>query len=271
MNRNRRREIAEQTVHIIDQGYYERSDGTPVDLSDSLEKMKRGTEDSPPERDIEIPKGSKGAPAIEVEVTRETTLEACRRLLVETERILALNFASATSPGGGFLSGASAQEESLARSSGLYASLLKSDMYDYHRERDLPMYSDYAIYSPNVPIFRHDDGELLDEPFHATFLTCAAVNIHRVEQQPLRPEEEIEEVMDRRIQRVLGIAYEKSHTHLVLGAWGCGVFGNDPEVIAELFAEALDGPFRGLFDHVVFAVYDSEGGPNISAFRQCFE
>jgi uncharacterized protein (TIGR02452 family) len=57
---------------------------------------------------------------------------------------------------------------------------------------------------------------------------------------------------------------------LVLGAWGCGVFKNDPEQIAELFRSALAGRFRGAFTHVVFAVLDSSG-ETLGPFEQVFE
>lgn len=77
--------------------------------------------------------------------------------------VAALNFASATHPGGGFLSGARAQEESIARSSGLFACLEGREMYSWHRSRLDAMYSDWIIYSPDVPVFRTDDGELLEE------------------------------------------------------------------------------------------------------------
>lgn len=271
MNRQQRRAIAEQTVEIIERGRYQSPGGERVELREQLERMRAGTEDYPPDRDIDIPTGTDGMPPIDIAVTRETTLSACRRLTGEGITPLALNFASATNPGGGFLSGAGAQEESLARSSALYASLLESGMHTYHEERDLPMYSHYAVYSPRVPVFRDDDGTLLERPYQTSFISCPAVNVNRVRQRDPAREEEIEEVMDERIDRVLGIALEKDYSHLVLGAWGCGIFGNDPSVIAELFGESLDGPYRGRFDSVVFAVAAAKSGePNLAAFNDRF-
>jgi len=58
------------------------------------------------------------------------------------------------------------------------------------------------------------------------------------------------------VDRVLAIAAIHGHEALVLGAWGCGVFGNDGREIAELFRAALDGPFAAMFSEVVFAVTD---------------
>ena len=87
-----------------------------------------------------------------------TTLEVARGLADEGHRVAALNFASARNPGGGFLTGARAQEESLARASGLYAMLLDDPMYDHHRSRKDPLYTAWVIYSPDVPVFRLDEG-----------------------------------------------------------------------------------------------------------------
>lgn len=270
MNRQQRKEIAEETVDILERGYYETPAGRRVELREQLDRVRAETEDFPPDRDVEIPEPTDGMPSIEFEVTGESTIAACRRLADDEISPVALNFASATNPGGGFQSGAGSQEESLARASGLYASLLESDMYDYHNDRRLPLYSDWTVYSPDVPVFRNDDGELLDESYEASFLSCPAVNVNHVRQTDPAREEEIEEAMDARIDRVLGIAWNKGYDHLVLGAWGCGVFGNDPQVISELFAESLDGPFRGRFDTVVFAIANKKGAPNRQAFEERF-
>lgn len=62
--------------------------------------------------------------------------------------------------------------------------------------------------------------------------------------------------MRARVDRALAVMAHHGHRHLVLGAWGCGVFGNDPEIVADQFAVALEGPFAGVFEEVVFAVLD---------------
>ena len=74
------------------------------------------------------------------------------------------------------------------------------------------------------------------------------------------------------VQRVLAIAAMHQHDALVLGAWGCGVFGNDTEEVAGLFKDALDGPFRGVFAEVVFAVLDATPEQRfIGPFHRAFE
>jgi uncharacterized protein (TIGR02452 family) len=184
---------------------------------------------------------------------------------------VALNFASATHPGGGFLTGSRAQEESLARSSGLYACLDGQPMYAFHQGRRDPLYTSYALYSPDVPVFRTDDGTLLEEPWRCSFITAAAVNAKAVLQRDPSRRPEIRQAMRERIHKVLAIATVHGHDTLVLGAWGCGAFGNDAEEIAELFREALAERFVGVFATVVFAVTDWSRerhfiGPFVRAF-----
>ena len=109
-----------------------------------------------------------------VQVTNETTLGASLRLVERGLRPLALNFANGIHPGGGFLSGARAQEEVLCRSSALYQTLIDDPMYEEHPKRQLPDSTDRAIYSPDVPVFRMDDGTELPHPWLLSFITCAA-------------------------------------------------------------------------------------------------
>jgi uncharacterized protein (TIGR02452 family) len=65
-----------------------------------------------------------------------------------------------------------------------------------------------------------------------------------------------------RAERVLETATGLGYRHLVLGAWGCGVFRNDPAEVAGAFHELLTGPgrFARYFDEVVFAVLDRTAG-----------
>ncbi|MFI5956331.1 TIGR02452 family protein [Cryptosporangium sp. NPDC051539] len=253
MIREARRAIAQETVEIIERGGY-----GEVAFPDAITAAVAGTRLYRPGDPVPAPTGARGVASIAV--TNETSLAAARRLGV---RSACLNFASARSPGGGFLNGAEAQEESLARASALYPSLRAADeFYAYHRANPDPMYSDRVIYSPGVPVFRDDDGTLLAEPYPVSFLTSAAPNRTAIapEHQP-----EIPAVIARRAGRVLAIAAAHGHRRLVLGAWGCGVFGNDPATVAEIFATALrEGP---AFDEVVFAVLDrAPGTPTYQAF-----
>lgn len=144
-----------------------------------------------------------------------------------------LNFASAKNPGGGFLGGSQAPEASLARSSGLYACISPMEGYDAaNRSCGTPLYTDHMTYSPGVPVFRDDAGRLLDEPYLVSFITAPAVNAGAVSKN--RPAEvpQILPVMRRRAEYTLKVALDNGEKHLVLGAWGCGVFRNDPAGVA---------------------------------------
>ncbi len=179
---------------------------------------------------------------------------------------MALNFANGIHPGGGFLSGARAQEEVLCRSSTLYRTLLGDAMYEAHRERPLPDSTDWAIYSPNVPVFRTDDGTNLERPWLLSFITCAAPYAPRIGQPGSG------DLMEQRIHRVLEISRAFGHTELVLGAWGCGAFANDPHRTAEDFRQALEGDFAGVFSEVVFAITDwSPDRRFLGPFREVFQ
>jgi uncharacterized protein (TIGR02452 family) len=249
-------------------GQYTSRAGRVVNLQNELRQAKAGTRSYPPDAHVPVP-AFPDRPT-RIEVVNSSTLAVARGLVTEGHRVAALNFASAKNPGGGFRSGARAQEESLARASSLYASLVGDPMYEHHRALRDPLYTTWVIYSPDVPVLRSDDGQLLDEPFLCTFLTSPAVNVGALHGSDQRGAE-IRRVMHERIERVLGVATLHGHEVLVLGAWGCGVFKNDPKQIAELFRSALSERFRGAFKHVVFAVLDtSDEQRSLVAFEQVF-
>lgn len=189
-------------------------------------------------------------PETRVQVTNETTLGASRRLVEQGLRPLALNFANGIHPGGGFLSGARAQEETLCRSSALYLTLVGDPMYEEHRKRPLPDSTDWAIYSPDVPVFRTDDGTELPEPWLLSFISSAAPYAPAIGQPRAG------DLLHKRIHRVLAIARAYGHSALVLGAWGCGAFANDPHRTAMDFREALEQEYSGAFSDIVFAIAD---------------
>jgi uncharacterized protein (TIGR02452 family) len=255
INRERAAELGQQTVRILRAGTYVNAAGAAVDIRPALAAAQAGTRAYPPEEPVR--ERFAAVRDTRIEVTNETTLAAAFRLITEAHQPAALNFASAKHPGGGFLGGARAQEESLARASGLFACLDGQPMYDHHRAQADPMYTSYAIYSPAVPVFREDDGTLRDEPFSCAFITAPAVNAKVVLERRPSHRPAIRAAMGERTRRVLAIGATHGHDSMVLGAWGCGVFGNDPAEIAGLFRDALAGPYTGVFARVVFAILDS--------------
>jgi uncharacterized protein (TIGR02452 family) len=254
MNRTQAAQLARDTVRILEARRYTNPAGAVVELGDLLDACVQGVRSYPPEHDLTAVQ--LGTRTTQIEVENESTLAAAQRLVQAGLRPVALNFASAKHPGGGFLGGARAQEESLARSSGLYACLVGNAMYDFHKVQGDPMYSNYAIYAPDVPVLRDDEGLLLAQPYLCSFITSPAVNAKVVLERNRSARPQIREAMRQRIGKVLTIATLHGHEALVLGAWGCGVFGNNTRQIAEQFHQALTGDFRGVFGRVIFAVLD---------------
>ena len=269
ISREKAAELGRETIAILKAGGYRAASGAWIDISGPLAKAVRGTASYPPDNDVPAPPAGSMRTAISVE--NETTLSAARRLAADGS-VAALNFASGTLPGGGFLSGARAQEESLARSSGLHACLADNPMYEFHKARRDAMYTDYVLYSPGVPVIRTDDGTLLDQPWLLSVITSPAVNRRALEEWAPGRIEEIRPAMSRRARKVLSVAAHHGQDRLVLGAWGCGAFGIDPALMAAVFHEQLTGPFECVFKTVAFAITDwSPEQQFIGPFRRQFE
>ncbi|MFL1378196.1 TIGR02452 family protein [Nocardiopsis protaetiae] len=243
--------------------------GREVDLSADLSAMREGTRHHLPEDIAALPvPGARHDTRFEV--TGESTLAALLRLAGEggsgtegaaADGVAALNFASARNPGGGVANGARAQEESLARSTALYASLTRCpEFYEHHRAERSLLYSDRVIWSPRVPVLCDDRGDRLAEPPAVGFLTCAAPNRRMIERNGVESAAGVPGVLAARARGVLAVAAHHGVDVLVLGAWGCGVFGNRPPEVAAAFAEHLHGDYAGVFERVVFAVLDRDGG-----------
>lgn len=276
-NRKQRAAIANETVALLDRESYTVG-GKTISLSATLESMRNGTTLYTPS-DLESLVSSLGPPKntapTSIHVANCTTLAAARSLLADgfTDP-LCLNFASAKNPGGGFLFGSQAQEECLARTSGLHQSLsTRMAYYDANRSHPSSLYTNHIIYSPSVPVFRDDDDNLILDPYTVSIVTSPAVNAGAVRKNEPDNLSLIRPTMKERIRSVLAVGRHHGHDSIVLGAWGCGVFGNDPSDIARWFADALqfDESFVGAFRHVVFAVLDSaDGTPRFNAFRDVF-
>lgn len=195
---------------------------------------------------------------------------------IQPGRVLVLNFANPVHPGGGVRHGAHAQEEDLCRKSTLLASLeseAAAPFYAGHQKAG-PLASDAILLSPNVEVFRDENNELLDEPFVVSVLTCAAPMV-RTGARP--PQDELEALLYNRILGILHVAAAYGYHYLVLGAWGCGAFGNDAGQVARLFERALKDFRRGNYGHtcyfrgVEFAVLDHSASQyNFNSFDQVF-
>lgn len=270
----RLRNIARENERIIAEGGWTRPDGRWVDVADAVARAADGTAMYGP-MPVEVPASAGGGPGTRCTVTPESSTQAAQRLVADDAGPVAvLNFASARNPGGGYVNGAQAQEEALCRASALYHCLLRApEFYAHHREVRDTFYSDRVIHSPAVPVFRADSGTLLAQPYLAGFLTSPAPNAGVIARTMPERVREVGPALAARAERVLEVAVANGYRRLVLGAWGCGVFRNDPAEVAGAFVALLGpgGRFTGAVDEAVFAVLDRSGdSPTRAAFTAVF-
>lgn len=172
----------------------------------------------------------------------------------------ALNFANADFPGGGYLHGARAQEEDLCRLlPQLHPSLVAARTKGFYSIR-----SDACLVTRDVSAVRRPGSyELCPSLGTCTILTAAMPN-----GRPEAGSSAWHETVQVRVQSVLHAAALTGHRHLVLGAWGCGAFGNPPEAVAQHFREQLSlERFRGIWESVVFAIIDPKKDGNLRPFQ----
>ncbi|WP_330454871.1 MULTISPECIES: TIGR02452 family protein [unclassified Streptomyces] len=269
----RLRGIARETENIVEAGSYRTVNGRENSIEKDVAAALAGTRLYGPEPVPVAVLDRDRTPAIEV--TGESSLEAASRMTRERPgRIAVLNYASARNPGGGYLNGAQAQEEALCRASALYATLLRvPDFYAHHRAERSVFYTDRVIHSPGVPVFRDDRGRLLDTPYTVGFLTSPAPNAGVIRARTPQEAHRVPAALAARAERVLEVAAVCGYRRLVLGAWGCGVFQNDPAVVAGAFHALLtgEGRFAGHFEQVVLGILGrQEDSPTRVAFDRVF-
>jgi putative RNA 2'-phosphotransferase len=260
--------IAKTTLEAIEAGGYSNAKGDRVEIAAAVDAAKAGTvmyELDLVERVTLLHRFE-----TKTSVTGESTLVAMRRLSETAGHVCGMNFASAKHPGGGFLNGAQAQEESLARASALYPCLLTVPAYyDRHRGHSA-LYLDLVVFSPDVPFIRDDDGGWLDASFTASIVTAAAPNATALRQNNQFDADAITATLRRRADLTLAACAHHGVERLVLGAWGAGVFGNDPAIVAQIFGDLLRDRYAGVFAEIVFAVMGGPGRPNYDAFARAF-
>lgn len=269
--------MAKDTVNIIENGRYFLN-GKKYDIAEDIASAYKGSvlyfEDlNPFVKKFESSKNLRTFKDSKIEITRETTMGAADRLSYSDDKIAILNFASATRPGGGFLKGASAQEESIARVSALVKCLEKfqDSFYNFHKMNNTPYYSNKIIYSPGVPVIKDENGRLLTEPYLIDVITSAAVNCSAIPYNG-KVKSYIHNVMYGRIKQILCIAAINRVDTLVLGAFGCGVFKNNVSDIAGIFQHILiQENYKKYFKHITFAITDGNMSKNYDAFVSAFD
>lgn len=174
------------------------------------------------------------------------------------EKICILNFASSKHPGGGFMTGAYAQEEDLCYHSNLYKALSEcQDFYNKNNEKHYNgLYLDGIIYSENILFFKQKFNNV--EPTFANVITCAAPN-KGVALRKGVTNKEIDKTMSRRIEQILNVAIDNKQQYLVLGAFGCGVFKNDIRYVAsEIKRLLIDKNYCKYFKYIIIPALSKE-------------
>lgn len=260
--------IAKDTIRITQAGEYQ-CGGQTVRLPDcDASAVTVITPDMGAKLLETVPDVEKCVPPCSITVTTEDSFSAAQRF----EKPLVMNFANAHHAGGGFLLGANAQEEALCRCSTLYASIhseAAKEMYTYNNTHASCVESDYMLLSPNVCVFRDHKCEPLKTPYTVGVITLPAPNLRGA--ALFASGKKVEETILRRIRIMLRIAIQHGYRDLVLGAWGCGAFGNDPRIVAGSFRTALTDDGLGIyFRNVCFAVYGSPDSRNYRTFASVF-
>jgi len=262
--REQRIAAARQTLKAFELGYYD-VNGRRIDISG----MHRNTMNSislytPESADsIKLDNADSGQKPV-YRLTRLPTVSALLELNGRGN-VGILNFASAKNPGGGFLNGAQAQEESLAMCGNLYLTQIKRPgYYEANRACGSMLYTDYMIYSKDAVFIRDDTEGMWEKPLAASVLTAPAVNMGEYLRKANADIVHAEAVMKARMRKVLKVFAEQGDKTLILGAYGCGVFRNDPKKVAGFFIELLKSEgFEKYFDEIIFAVYDRSKGENV--------
>ncbi len=224
-----------------------------------------------------------------VTVTGNRSYQAAMELHKESPnaKIAVMNFANAFHPGGGVVMGAGAQEECLCRTSTLYPLLyrrtLKKAFYDYHADLNTSKASDTLIYTEGVIICKTDEDMPVRMPkedwVKVDVITIAAPDLRGSSNQYVpvvgggtyMNNAELFGYHVKRAIHMLTCAAAKGADILVLGAFGCGAFRNDPEVVAGAYKTALS-VFPPVFDKIEFAVYCPPGmSTNYDVFKRVLE
>ncbi len=265
MNRNKLVQIAKENIDIIKNGKFNIS-GKEIFLDvGKIRQVKTYPVEYKYQNFLKNISGDYGKIIIEP-VDSFEALNLCD----PSEKTCVLNFASAKKSGGGFLTGAKAQEEDLCYRSTLYGSLETKDgfeMYKYNLQNYNLLYSDFMLYSPYVSIIRDKNYNLIENIINTSIITAPAVNRNLANRE--YTSKEIFKCMLKRAEKILCIALENQNDNIILGAWGCGVFRNSVTDIAEIFRILLiDKQYAKLFKNIIFASFNEK---NNAVFSSVFE
>jgi len=268
MTRIERQKIAQETVAISEQGRY-MFDGVEKKLTqDDLYLLWEPFDMNGMCVDSIEHKGKyKG----EISLINESVVDTVFNLQsrgIDGNKVGVLSFASAKNPGGGFLNGSIAQEEALAYCSNLYECIRDSELYTINKRCKSTVYTDTAITS-RVTFFRTSDFQLVETPYDVNIITCPAVNMSGVQPDQV---DEAKQIMENRMSKLVALMINRSYEYLILGAYGCGVFKNDPADVASTWYDLFIGRnLRTYFKEIHFSIYElSSSDQNMKEFTRVF-
>ena len=275
-----------EVLEIVNTGYYARNEKR-IELTYTTEQMLQADVYSTKETSSFVeafPQMTKGnLNGMTIHMRNQDSLSAAwdlhQKRMPGEKPVLVLNFANPRRPGGGIRETPYTQEENLCHNTTLLASIQTRDAWAFYQENldcGTMAQTDALIISPNAMVLRNGDGSLRTDPFPVAIMTISAPLAKR-----MKPEEklDLEAILLRRIRAMLRTAMADGYRKVVLGAWGCGAFGNDPEVVARLFHQVLTesfGPDNGyrasdFFNEITMAVMDTaEGSPRYHSFARYF-
>ena len=261
------KQVFADTVEIVECGAYETKTGVMVELPDD-KAMREGSVLY--QQELPMAGATDYDGMTTVKVLEQDCIVAAKGLLDRGYNPAVLNLASSWSPGGGVVQGSRAQEESIFRRTNLYSSLYqfahggKPDMFATKPEpidlKKTPHYKEHldyhfgGIYTPGATVFRATNFELFQKPFQMSFITVAAIKEPVLTPTGHLTDADKDQTRDK-IRTILRIGLKHGHDCLVLGALGCGAYGNPPADVARLFHEVIEEEeFRDKYRMIVFAI-----------------
>ncbi len=267
-------EMLSETLLICDKGEY-KVNGKTISLGINKKEMESAVVFLPEDLKLLSVSNGENSAVCSYSCENKDCLVLAREILEKhpNSDVLVLNLAGYRRPGGGSRDGGSGQEEDLTRRSSLLVSLDSNDAkkyYEYNNKLGSDLGSDGIILSPKVVVFRDNNEKLLDTPYYISVLSCAAPMV-RFGYSGLS-QSEYEDMLLNRIKGILKVASIYNYKHLVLGAFGCGVYGNDAHTVSDLFKKALSDSSLNTFESVSFAVLcnDEYTDYNFSEFNLNF-
>lgn len=212
---------------------------------------------------------------IEAAPLKTTVAARIAKMKNQTSGVCMLNFASATHPGGGVERGASTQEENMCRCTTLYPVISNKKFYNnfYRKHKGgTSAYTETCIYTPGILIIK-DENAYDCKPFYdfweVDVVTCAAPNLRSFY---MTNSEQLEAHI-KRANNIMEATAKNGNDILIVGAFGCGAFRNNPEVVATAWKTAIQANFDKVFSQIIFAIpysedWDEEKRKNYEVFKR---